>query len=195
MKDALLQAAKDLLWEDGYGRMSPARVLSVSGAGQGSLYHHFSGKAGLAKAAIEEIEIELSDAARAVFDPSTPPLDRLRAYLLAERNGLKGCRLGRLANEAEVLASPDLSAPIARYFTLVQLCIATALEEAMSAGQIDRRIDAYATAAMLLAVVQGGYVISRASDRGEQIVSATNAAWAMLKLLQKAPNGPKKSES
>ena len=189
MKDALLRAAKDLLWEDGYGRMSPARILAASGAGQGSLYHHFSGKTGLAKAAIEEIESELSDVARRQFDPATPPLDRLRAYLLAERDGLKGCRLGRLANEADVLASPDLSAPISRYFALVQRYIATALEEAMSAGQIEQRINAHATATMLLAVVQGGYVISRASHGREQMAAATGAAWAILESLRKDAEG------
>ncbi len=47
-REHLVAAAKGLLWERGYAAMSPRAVLRASGAGQGSLYHHFAGKADLA---------------------------------------------------------------------------------------------------------------------------------------------------
>jgi TetR/AcrR family transcriptional regulator, transcriptional repressor for nem operon len=193
MKDALMQAAKDLLWQDGYARMSPGRVLAASGAGHGSLYHHFAGKPGLAKAAIVDIEAELSAIARSLFDPAMPPLERLHAYLTLDRNGLKGCRLGRLANEADVLNSPELSEPIARYFALVHGLISCALDEAVLNGQLRCSLDAPATASMLLAVIQGGYVIARASQDDQQIDAATGAAWAMLEELRTSVKLPEVS--
>ena len=43
-RDKLIEATKSLLWEVGYESMSPKTILKRSGAGQGSLYHHFEGK-------------------------------------------------------------------------------------------------------------------------------------------------------
>ncbi len=45
-RTALIEATKALLWERGYEATSPRDMLHRSGAGQGSLYHHFSGKLG-----------------------------------------------------------------------------------------------------------------------------------------------------
>jgi len=43
-KGELVKAAKKLMWERGYEGVSPRDLLDESGAGQGSLYHHFGGK-------------------------------------------------------------------------------------------------------------------------------------------------------
>ena len=53
-RDRLIQSAQELLWERGFVGMSPKTIQARSGAGQGSMYHHFKGKADLAAAAIEE---------------------------------------------------------------------------------------------------------------------------------------------
>ena len=66
-REAIVQAAKDLMWEEGYEAMSPRDVLQRSGAGQGSLYHHFRGKRDLAAQALWELNAEL----RAVADRSS----------------------------------------------------------------------------------------------------------------------------
>src|SRR5579871_2929263 len=44
-RDRLVESAQALLWERGYVAMSPKAVQERSGAGQGSMYHHFKGKA------------------------------------------------------------------------------------------------------------------------------------------------------
>ena len=43
-REALVDTAKKLLWVRGDPAMSPRDVQSASGAGQGSMYRHFSGK-------------------------------------------------------------------------------------------------------------------------------------------------------
>ena len=124
---ALVQAAKSLLWECGYEAMSPRDVLERSGAGQGSLYHHFSGKLALASAALDEIAAEEMLAIDAIFDCDAPPLARIRSYLQREREALRGCRLARLANETAI-ESAALRQPIAAFLEHIegQLCAGVA---------------------------------------------------------------------
>jgi AcrR family transcriptional regulator len=50
----LIQSAQELLWERGYVGMSPKAIQERSGAGQGSMYHHFKGKGDLAAEAIQQ---------------------------------------------------------------------------------------------------------------------------------------------
>ncbi|GHO87191.1 helix-turn-helix domain-containing protein [Dictyobacter formicarum] len=56
----LIEATKELHWERGYEAMSPRAVLERSGAGQGSLYHHFRGKAELVSTALDEIGTDMT---------------------------------------------------------------------------------------------------------------------------------------
>jgi TetR/AcrR family transcriptional repressor of nem operon len=38
-------STRELRWERGYAATSPRAILDRAGAGQGSMYHHFAGKA------------------------------------------------------------------------------------------------------------------------------------------------------
>ena len=48
----LIESTQELLWERGYTGTSPKAIQALAGVGQGSMYHHFEGKADLARAAI-----------------------------------------------------------------------------------------------------------------------------------------------
>src|SRR3954468_17749100 len=41
--ERLIESTRELLWERGYVGTSPKAILERSGAGQGSMYHHFKG--------------------------------------------------------------------------------------------------------------------------------------------------------
>lgn len=159
-REAIVAATKALLWERGYEATSPRDVLARSGAGQGSLYHHFPGKREVAAAALAEMAAEEIAVIDALFAPGTPPLDRVRAYLTRERQALRGCRLARLANEA-AMEEPALREPVAAYVGRIQACLRASLEEAEAAGNLAPGIAPAALAAMLIAVVEGGYVLAR----------------------------------
>lgn len=180
MREALVDAAKSLLWEGGYERMSPRKVLDRSGAGQGSLYHHFPTKRALAAAALTDVERELAATAESVFASDVPPLDRIRAWLALERNGLAGCRLGRLANEVEVLDSDDLRVPLASYLNRVLSLIASALAEAIERRELPTTLSTPDVAAAIVATVQGGYTLSRALADSGAISRSTRGALALL---------------
>src|SRR2546423_6861955 len=116
-RDAIVQAAKDLLWEEGYEAMSPRHVIERSGAGQGSLYHHFKGKRDLAGQALLEVSAELRAIADRVFNhQERPPLQRVGRFLDAlSRDPLKGCRAGRLAVDSSI-EDDAIRAPVAARF-------------------------------------------------------------------------------
>ncbi len=178
-KNDIVDAAKKLLWQVGYESMSPRLVLKASGAGQGSMYHHFETKADLAEHALEEIAHELTEEFDSIFAAHSDPLDKVTKFLTIKRDGVNGCRLGRLANERQVLCSP-LRVPIARYFEHVEQQIKLALKEAQSQGRLGDTLDASNTAKTIVAVIQGGFVLSRISQNAADLRNAARGALALL---------------
>lgn len=182
-REDIIEATKSLLWQHGYESMSPRMVLDASGAGQGSLYHHFKGKKGLAIAALDEIEAEMRDSATAILTGPEPALERIHYYLTQKRDGTKGCRLGRLATERSI-TDEELRAPVARYFKHVEALLATVLEEAMREGALRTDVPPARLATTLVAVVQGGFLLSRIHASGRPMKEATAGAAAMLTALE-----------
>src|SRR3954452_14723026 len=105
-RDQLIDSTRELLWERGYVGTSPKAIQQRAGAGQGSMYHHFSGKPELARAAISRSAAELRAQAEAEFTGPGTAYDRIAAYLIRERDVLRGCRVGRLVQDPDVIASP-----------------------------------------------------------------------------------------
>lgn len=161
--DRLIESTRELLWERGYVGTSPRAILERAGAGQGSMYHHFRGKPDLALAAIRRTAADMRAAAEAVLDAPGSPYERIEAYLRRERDVLRGCPVGRLTMDPDVVADAALRAPVDE--TLDWLCgrLAALVEEGKEQGQFAPSLDAADIAAAILATVQGGYVLARAS--------------------------------
>src|SRR5579884_710826 len=114
--ERLIESTRELLWERGYGATSPRAIQQRAGAGQGSMYHHFAGKADLALAAIRRSAAErLANADALLAGPGTA-VERIERYLLYRRDVLRGCPIGRLAQDAEIVADGALRAPVAETF-------------------------------------------------------------------------------
>ena len=180
-REAIVQAAKDLIWEQGYEAMSPRDVLERSGAGQGSLYHHFRGKRDLAAQALWEMNAELRAVADRVFGrPERPPLDRVRRFLdVLARDPLKGCRVGRVAMESSI-ENEELRAPVAAWFEYVEAKLRETFDEARAAGQIGADVHSGDLALTVVAAVQGGYVLARAHADPEAMRRALAGALALI---------------
>jgi len=181
-REALIDAAKDLLWERGYEAMSPKAVLRASGAGQGSLYHHFEGKRDLAATALEETGAQLRENFDKYLDPNKTPLKRLEAYLDTPREALKGCRFGRLANE-QIVTDPVLNPIMLTFFTYLEGRLAATVREAQKAGELPASLKPKDTAMMLGAIVQGGYVMSRVHQDPAAFKQAIRGAKTALHAL------------
>ena len=180
-REAIVQAAKDLIWEEGYEAMSPRDVMERSGAGQGSLYHHFKGKRDLAGQALWEVNAELRAIADRVFShKERPPLERVRRFLdVLSREPLKGCRVGRLAVESAI-EDDAIRAPVAAWFDYAEGKLKEALLEAQIGGQLRRGLDTADLALTLTAMLQGGYLLARAHHDPELMHRALAGGMALL---------------
>lgn len=181
----LLNATKDLLWQKGYEKTSPQDVLTASGVGKGSLYHHFPGKQDLARAAMEEVSAEMTERALTLLSGDDPPLDRIRRWLLLARDGLLGCRVGRLANESAIFDAA-LHEPVDAYFRALETRVTAILDEARHTGDLPAVLDPRQTARSLIATIQGGYVLSRARQDASLCSDACAGAMRLLEALAAA---------
>jgi TetR/AcrR family transcriptional repressor of nem operon len=161
--ERLIESTRELLWERGYVGTSPKAILERAGAGQGSMYHHFKGKPDLALAAIRRTAEELRATAEGVLDGPGTPYERIEAYLRRERDVLRGCPIGRLTMDPDVIADDELRAPVDETLDWIRERLAGIVEEGKEQGQFAPSLDGEEIAAAVLATVQGGYVLARAS--------------------------------
>ncbi|KMS79389.1 TetR family transcriptional regulator [Streptomyces regensis] len=179
-RERLIEGARQLLWDRGYLGTSPTAILHRSGVGQGSMYHHFKGKPDLVLAA-ERRSAELMQAQiRQIFSGSGSGLQRIVAYLLLERDVLRGCSVGRLVGDPEIVADDALRAPVRETFGVLVGCLAEAVAEAQGAGELDARLRPEQTAAALAAIVQGGYALARAEQSVDPFDRAIQGALDLL---------------
>jgi TetR/AcrR family transcriptional regulator, transcriptional repressor for nem operon len=179
-RQRLIDSTRELLWERGYVGTSPKAIQERSGAGQGSMYHHFDGKRDLALAAIEQNAADLRARAEADFGGPGTATERVAAYLRREREALRGCPVGRLTQDPDVMADPDLRRPVEGTFGWLRARLAGLLEEGLAHGEFAASLDPQTVATALVAVLQGGYVLARASGSADTYGQAVDGALALL---------------
>ncbi len=171
-RESLIEATQSLLSSQGYEATSPREIQSKSGVGQGSFYHHFSGKADLASVSLEALAEQMS----AEFDQLSDELglDQILAYLEVKRDAVAGCRIGRIAMESSI-SDERIRQPIDTYFTH--------LREELSAafGQLEVGVDPGALADLAIVTVQGGFVLSRVTGDPRAMVNATSALVSLIR--------------
>ncbi|WP_133979104.1 TetR/AcrR family transcriptional regulator [Kribbella voronezhensis] len=165
--ERLIRSTQELLWERGYVGTSPKAIQQAADAGQGSMYHHFSGKAELAKAAIERSGAELRSAAEEQFAGDGSATERITQYLRRDRDVLKGCRMGRLTSDPDVMTDPVLRAPVDETFQWIRSRLTEIIAEGKQNKEYPAGLDPAKTAATIAAVLQGGYVLARAANSPE----------------------------
>lgn len=178
--ERLIESAQALLWERGYVGTSPKAIQERAGAGQGSMYHHFRGKPDLAVTAMRRSAAQLRAQAEEQIARGGTALERATAYLVRERDALRGCRVGRMAMDPDVIASPELRAPVQETFAWLTGHLAGVIAEGVASGELRPGLDPDDTAAAIVAVVQGGYVLARAADSQEPFDAAVRGAVALL---------------
>ncbi|MDV9176864.1 TetR/AcrR family transcriptional regulator [Streptomyces sp. W16] len=184
--ERLIESTRELLWERGYVGTSPKAILERAGAGQGSMYHHFKGKHDLALAAIRRTSEELRAGAEGVLDGPGTPYERIEAYLRREREVLRGCPIGRLTMDPDVIASAELREPVDEALDRIRERLAGIVEEGKEQGQFGPELDGEEIAAAVLATVQGGYVLARASGSAGAFDAGVRGLLSLL-----APTSPR----
>jgi AcrR family transcriptional regulator len=179
-QERLVEATRALLWERGYVGTSPKAIQQRAGVGQGSMYHHFTGKPDLALAAITRTAEERRAQAEAQLGQPGTALERITAYLRREREVLRGCPIGRLTQDPDVMADPALRRPVEEMFDWLRGRLTGILAEGRDRGEPSPALDPAATAAAVVAVLQGGYVLARAADRTEPFDLAVDGILGLL---------------
>ncbi len=175
-----MRSTQELLWERGYVGTSPKAILERAGVGQGSMYHHFSGKSDLALAAIRRTAESMKETAQECLTAPGTAYERVAAYLLRERQVLRGCPIGRMTQDRDVVQSPELRAPLDEMFDWLRGRLAEVLADGQRHGELAAGLDPVATAATVAAVVQGGYVLARAADDAAPFDAAVEGVLALL---------------
>ncbi|MEU6388414.1 TetR/AcrR family transcriptional regulator [Streptomyces sp. NPDC046939] len=161
-QERLIETTRELLWERGYVGTSPKAILQRAGVGQGSMYHHFTGKQDLALASIRRTGEEMRAAVDRLLDADGTAYERVEAYLLRERDVLRGCPVGRLTMDPDVLASEELRTPVDETIAHVRNRLAEVVREGVDRGEFGPHVVPDELAATIVATVQGGYVLARA---------------------------------
>ena len=185
-KDRLIAATQELLWERGYAATSPKDILQKAEAGQGSMYHDFSGKQDLAVTALEETAAGMRASAEILLHGEGSPVDRVKAYLTRQRDSLKGCRIGRMTYDTNVLTSPELLAPVTQTLAWLVETLAGVIAEGIECGQLRADVDAREVASMVVATIQGGYVLARAGQDPAAFDAAVRGALQSLAALEQS---------
>lgn len=178
--ERLIESAQELLWERGYVGTSPKAIQQRAGAGQGSMYHHFTGKADLALAAVRRSAEQLRAGAEREFSHPGTAIDKITDYLTREREVLRGCRIGGLTQDPDIIASPELRQPVAETLDWLQGRIAEIIATGQQNGELKQTLDPVELASTLIAVLQGGYVLARAAQSAEPFDRAVAGALALL---------------
>jgi len=110
------------------------KLKELSGVGQGSMYHYFPTKRDLGLAALNHnCQVQL-DSWKAALKDLEDPLEILTAYLTLPRDPLKGCRVGRMAQDKAVVADDGLREPVAEAFARLRGMLGGALRMARAPG-------------------------------------------------------------
>ncbi|NYI89306.1 AcrR family transcriptional regulator [Amycolatopsis endophytica] len=178
--ERLIRSTQELLWDRGYVGTSPKAIQQHAEAGQGSMYHHFAGKSDLALAAIRRSAEELRAEAEAALSGPGTAREKIGAYLRRERDVLRGCRIGRLAQDPDIIASAELRQPVQETLEWLQRRLSEVISEGKRRGELRKTTNPEATAAMIAAVVQGGYVLARAANEPEPFERAIEGVGQLL---------------
>lgn len=176
----MIESMQELLWDRGYVGTSPKAVQQLAEAGQGSMYHHFSGKPDLALEAIRRSADQMKALSEVQLSGSGSAFQRIEGFLRRERDILRGCRLGRLTQDPDILASPSLRQPLDEAFEWLRKRLAEVIAEGQAQGEFVADLNGDEIAAAIIGVLQGGYVLSKAAGSEEPFHSAIRG---MLRLL------------
>jgi AcrR family transcriptional regulator len=164
-RERLIASARHLFWERGYAGTSMADLLSHAGVNSGSFYHFFESKEALLRAVLE---MYLEALRPAIVDPAyaqtSDPEQRIFAILAGYRERILltdcqyGCPLGRLALEIDPENRPAhqlIAQNFQGWIEAVRECV-----EQLK-GRLPASTDREALATHVLAVMEGGVMLSR----------------------------------
>jgi TetR/AcrR family transcriptional regulator, transcriptional repressor for nem operon len=165
-RERIVEAARQLFFQQGYGATGIAQILKESQANSGSLYHFFPTKEDLLVAVLEQYKAMLqTHVIGPAYERVDDPIERIFAVLdgyrrlLEATNYALGCPIGNLALEI------SNSHPLARRFVVEnfenwRIAIRELIESA--SGRLPTDTDPDALSKLVLASMEGAVMLARA---------------------------------
>ena len=194
-RERVVDAARQLFWEQGYQGTSLAPIAEASGANPGSVYYFFRTKAEILDAVLEHYEQQLGAwLLDPVFERTDDPVERVlgvigtyRSFLL-ETGFTLGCPVGGLALEIDD-SLPEARGRIAGIFDSLTGALVACFEAARAGAAWDGPSpETLATLAMT--VIEGGIVQARAARSIEPFDRSVEALRDYLGRLLPSPVTP-----
>ena len=177
-RQRLLDCALQLFYSRSYADVGVQEICQTAGVKKGSFYHFFPSKRDLALAALDSSWDDFRGSLlAAAFHPDIPPLQRITRLLervyqhhkaMKEQCGrVLGCPYGNLAGEMST-QDEALRAQLNRIFRELEAPLAAALDEAVTAGDL-QPLDTVATAAAMVAYLEGLTLMAKTRNDPEII--------------------------
>jgi len=188
MKDRLMDAAMDLMWQNSYSAASVDAICERAGARKGSFYYFFKSKSELAAAALEADWKKKRAEMDSIFSPTVPPLERLDRYFdfvhgrLAELQkkcgSILGCPYVSVGSEVST-QDPIVRETIDRIMDRKMKYFISAVRDAAAQGLIDAP-NPEAKARALFACYQGTVAQARIQNDIELLRQFKDVARTVL---------------
>jgi len=177
-RERIVEAARQLFFQQGYTATGIAQILKASDANSGSLYHFFPTKEDLLAAVLEGYKAMLeSHVLKPAFDRVSDPVERLFAVLDGYRRLLAatefdlGCPIGNLALEVSN-SHPQVRRLIVENFDAWCAAIRALIMDA--SGKLPADIEPEHLARHVLATMEGAVMLARAYRDFEPFDQAVN---------------------
>jgi len=189
-RDKLLDAALQLVWEEGVGSASVDDICAKAQVRKGSFYHFFKSKTDLIIAALESHFERARLEFDRIFSPGLPPVERLRRFFdyMVRRQTEKKAQAGR------VLGCPYGSAGasccgdeqlirdrVGRIFTTYKKYFETALRDGQADGSIPVK-DIPATVETVFELIEGAMSSARIQNSLKPVENMGRGAFMLLRL-------------
>jgi TetR/AcrR family transcriptional repressor of nem operon len=165
-RNAALEKAMDLFWRKGFDGSSLAELVEEMGVGRQSAYDTFGDKYELFRQALDAYATRAVGMLSTILTEGPSPVGRVRRFLstlneIAAAGDGRGCLF---TNSMVELGPHDarVRQAIAGIWQKLEDALADNFRAAVSAGEVRNDLDPRAAARLVLAVMQGALVLSKA---------------------------------
>ncbi len=195
-RERLIDAAMALFWEKGYANTSMSDLLAAAKANSGSFYHFFPSKEDLLLAVLDRYVPLLHPAMLGpAWEGIDDPIERIFALLgryrmlILQTDCTYGCPIGRLALEIGP-EQQEVHRRLAKNFDGWTAAVRGCLEQA--ADRLPADIDRERLSGFVLAVMEGGVMLSRSHRDVKPFDEAVAELRAYFNRLLKTPKKTRK---
>lgn len=195
-RQAVLLAAFDEIHRHGFQAASVANILQATGLTKGALYHHFANKQALGYAVLDELiapmvvhrwmaplQVESADPIDALIDAISEA-----GAAMTEDDLALGCPLNNLAQEMSPV-DEGFRVRINALFAQWRDVISAALGRAKVRGQVRQDVDESASAAFLVAALEGCVGMAKNARSREVLQQCGQGVLAYLNSLRPSHHG------